>query len=57
MSGNSAFYAAFYDEDGVYHYHDINKKTEFYECTNKHEFRYEGYPVCPEKDYGGLKWV
>lgn len=26
----------FYDEEGNYHYHDINDTTTFYECSRKH---------------------
>lgn len=37
-SSTSLFYQPFYDEDGELHYHDSNKTTTSYSCSNGHSW-------------------
>ena len=32
------YFQPYYDEDGKYHYHDLNTSTTHYKCTNNHEW-------------------
>ena len=54
-------YTPYYDEDGVYHNHDGNRKTNHYSCSNGHQWVEVGKNACPAKgcDFGGdfeIKW-
>ena len=37
---------SFYDEDGKYHYHDPNKRSNKYSCSNGHQFVLGEYKEC-----------
>lgn len=52
----------FWDQDDNYHLHDsINRRTEAYRCSNKHEFEVPVKPVCwcgwPDIIQSGLRSV
>jgi hypothetical protein len=38
---------AFYDEDGVYHFHDPNWHAQTYRCSNGHIVKRTWLPNCP----------
>lgn len=38
----------FYDEEGLYHYHDSNKCVTNFNCSNGHSFTTESYHGCPQ---------
>jgi len=42
-----AYYEPFYDENGQYHLHDANVKTQHYYCSNEHEWREKSMKSCP----------
>ena len=42
----------YYDEEGVYHNHDSNTITHYYECSEGHKFRTKGTGTCPNCDFG-----
>lgn len=41
----------FYDEDGVHHSHDLNRRKTAYQCSNGHSFGVEKYQHCPNCDW------
>lgn len=49
-------YQPFYDEEGRYHVHDMNRQTTEYECSNGHAWSVTGIRPCwcgwPEKKDG-----
>ena len=49
-------YSPYYDEDGVYHRHDGNRKTNHYSCSNGHHWVEVGTKACPAEgcDFGGV---
>ena len=51
MGGNETFW----DEEGNYHFHAINKTTTSYSCSNGHNFYTKGYQPCPMGDFGGYE--
>lgn len=51
MSTVTAMYCApYYDEEGVYHHHDMNSHTTQYTCSNGHQWIKSWYPACPAPD-------
>lgn len=49
------YYCPFYDEDGVRHVHDANKRTTVYKCSNGHTWEeIKNYKPCPTCN---LDWV
>jgi hypothetical protein len=47
------FNAAYYDEEGKHHFHDMNITTTTYSCTNGHQFSKQYKPVwvcCENKE-------
>ncbi len=42
----------FYDEAGVYHSHDSNRRTTGYRCSNGHMWAESSYAKCPSCDWG-----
>lgn len=44
----------FFDENGVYHYHDLNVTTRNFTCSNQHSFIVSGKvaqcPACPRSE-------
>jgi len=50
MGGNFSYY----DEEGAYHYHNPNRITSAYECSNKHLFETKSTKHCPNPncDFG-----
>ena len=36
----------FYDENGAYHSHDMNTRTDSYSCSNGHEWRESSTGSC-----------
>ena len=42
----------YYDEDGVYHSHDLNIHTTEYWCSNGHSWTRSNLRKCPSCDYG-----
>lgn len=41
----------FYDEEGVYHHHDANTKTQYYQCSRGHSW-FENVPnTCPNCEW------
>ena len=40
-------FTPYYDEDGAYHSHDPNKRTNHYTCGNGHRFSTAFYSPCP----------
>jgi len=57
MASVTAMYCApYYDEEGVYHHHDLNTTTTRYGCTNGHEWRGTSPPLkCPGCDWPNVK--
>lgn len=43
---------AYYDEDGVYHFHDPNAHIGNYECSNGHSWSVKTYFKCRVKGCG-----
>lgn len=43
----------FYDEDGIYHSHDLNTQTWNYSCSNGHRWTVSGTSKCPNCNFGG----
>lgn len=43
---------AYWDEEGVSHYHDPNISTWHYSCSNRHRWWVKEKPACPSCDYG-----
>ncbi len=45
----------FYDENGKYHHHDLNKSTTSYSCSYGHKWAETSKPSCwcgwPDKKY------
>lgn len=39
------FVPSYYDEDGKYHFHDLNGTTTMYHCSKGHVFAKTRYPV------------
>lgn len=46
-------YHSYFDEAGVYHDHDPNRVTDFYRCSNGHEYTTKSMVTCPAGDFGG----
>jgi len=48
-------YTPYYDEDGVFHNHDGNRRTSHYSCSNGHHWMAIGKKECPAEgcDFGG----
>lgn len=44
----------FYDEEGVFHWHDPNGRTTSYRCSRGHSWSKTHYPQCPAP---GCDWV
>lgn len=42
---------SYYDEEGVYHHHDINIITESFQCSNNHRWTTGKHPRCPSCDW------
>ena len=42
----------FYDEDGSYHYHDINTYTDSYQCSENHKITVTSKGKCESCDWG-----
>ncbi len=42
----------YYDKDGNLHIHDRNKKTQYYRCSNGHQFSESWKSPCPSCDFG-----
>lgn len=40
-----------YDEKGTYHNHDLNTTTEFFDCSEHHQWVESFKPQCPAGDY------
>lgn len=38
---------SYYDEEGVYHHHDMNTTTSSYHCSNGHKMIIRTKPSCP----------
>ena len=47
----SMYCEPFYDEEGVYHHHDMNRVTATYSCSNGHRWRESWKDKCP-----GCSW-
>lgn len=43
----------FYDEEGVYHHHDMNTITNGYRCSNGHAWKTSHRHKCPAN---GCEW-
>lgn len=43
----------YYDENGVYHMHDLNTRTSEGRCSNGHTYVRVSGGSCPAGDYGG----
>ena len=41
----------YYDEEGVYHYHDINRHTRSYVCSEGHRWSSVLNNICPGCDW------
>lgn len=48
-------YQPYWDEDGVYHMHDVNAVTISYKCSRGHEIIKTGHHPCPQGDFGGYE--
>jgi hypothetical protein len=51
---------SFYDEDGKYHYHDPNKRSQGARCSNGHSFYITTTPgcgACGKKDEVEVQYV
>ncbi len=42
----------YFDEEGLAHWHDPNKRTTTYVCSRGHETQAIFYTKCPSCDYG-----
>jgi len=47
----------YYDEYGMYHYHDNNCYTQHYDCSKGHSFVVTGPLQCPNCDWGKNKKI
>jgi hypothetical protein len=45
-------YSSYYDEEGVYHNHDPNTHTSYYNCSEGHEWIEKYKSKCSSCDYG-----
>lgn len=47
-------WSPYYDEDGVFHKHDPNLMTKYYQCSNGHRMVVKDCAQCPTEgcDYG-----
>jgi hypothetical protein len=45
-------YSSYYDEDGKRHSHDPNTLTNYYKCSNGHEFYVTSKSRCSNCNYG-----
>lgn len=43
----AAGWSPYFDEDGVYHRHDMNMVTTTYTCSNGHSVHETVKPACP----------
>jgi len=50
----AAYYAPYYDQEGIYHYHDGNNRTDGYICSNGHRIVVRGTGKCPNCSWGHL---
>lgn len=41
----------YYDKKGVYHMHDTNKTTNYYSCSNGHNWFSSSNPQCPNCEW------
>ncbi len=41
---------AYYDEEGNYHFHDMNAHTTNYSCSNSHEWEVTAENKCPSSN-------
>jgi hypothetical protein len=48
MSSTTLMWCApYYDEDGIYHHHDMNRTRSEYSCTQGHAWSVTSHPICP----------
>ena len=38
--------STFYDEAGVYHFHDPNRRSTWFDCSRGHSFIVHSWPAC-----------
>ena len=47
----------YYDEEGMYHFHDMNTCVTGASCSNGHRWRISSQAKCPSCDYGGKNTI
>lgn len=53
------YYQPYYDEDGIYHHHDMNNHTQYYSCSNGHRWMVYSKKQCPAEgcDFGSKESI